>query len=286
MINISIKNSSLIIEDKTKELFNWNNRAFFNISLGFEVDEENNCYYYSNKEEFQDLIKEVIIYLKDEGKGYSNDTQVEELILNIYNQEKEFDEVKKNINQTIATPKLISFKRELKPYQVKGLEHFLKIKHGANFSVPGSGKTSMVYAYYDKLKEEGIVDKILVVGPFSSFSPWEEEAEKCFGKKLNTARLVGAKRQSYYMLSSEYDLFLCHYQTVANDVIDIIDLCKQHKILLVIDESHYIKRFEGGVWSNALLAISPNAARRVVLSGTPMPNGLMDLWSQMTFLTL
>jgi len=52
----------------------------------------------------------------------------------------------------------------------------------------------------------------------------------------------------------------------------------------VIDESHYIKRFAGGVWSEALLTIAPNAKRRVILSGTPMPNGYMDLWSQMTFL--
>jgi SNF2 family DNA or RNA helicase len=52
----------------------------------------------------------------------------------------------------------------------------------------------------------------------------------------------------------------------------------------VIDESHYIKRFAGGVWSETLLTIAPNAKRRVILSGTPMPNGYMDLWSQMTFL--
>lgn len=284
MINIKIKNNDLIIEDETKNIFNWNHRAFLNISLGFEVDEKNNRYLYASRNEFQDIIKEVTNYLKEERLEFSTDKEVSDLILNIQNQTSEFVDVKKNLSKrTFASPPS-SLQRELKPYQIKGLNHFLQIKHGANFSVPGSGKTTMVYAYFDELRREGIVDKIFVVGPFSSFSPWEEEAEKCFGKKLNTARLVGAKRQSYYLQSSQYDLFLCHYQTAANDISEIIKLCKQYKILMVIDESHYIKRFTDGVRSNAILTLAPFATRRVILSGTPMPNGYLDLWSQMTFL--
>ena len=284
MINILIKNNDLIIEDKMKDIFNWKHRAFFNISLGFEVDEDNDRYFYTDKNEFQDAVKEIVSYLNEEQVEFTSDTQVAELITNIKNQETEFGEAKENLNKKISVSKSISLQRELKPYQEKGLTHFLQVKHGANFSVPGSGKTTMVYAYFDKLKEEGIVEKIFVVGPFSSFSPWEEESEKCFGRKLNSARLVGAKRQSYYLLSGQYELFLCHYQTAANDIASIIDLCERHKILMVIDESHYIKRFDGGVWSNALLTIAPHATRRVILSGTPMPNGYTDLWSQMTFL--
>ncbi len=284
MINLLIRNGDLIVEDETKDIFNWKHRTFFNISLGLEVNEEKNCYFYSEKSQFQDAVREITSYLKDEEVEFTSDKQVEELILKTQIQETEFAEVKESLNKQIIVQKSVSFQRKLKPYQVKGLEHFLKIKHGANFSVPGSGKTTMVYAYFDELKRQGIVEKIFVVGPFSSFSPWEEESEKCFGQRLNSARLVGAKRQSYYLQSNQYDLFLCHYQTAANDKSEIISLCNKHKILLVIDESHYIKRFAGGVWADALLSIAPNAKRRVILTGTPMPNGYMDLWSQITFL--
>ncbi len=282
--NILIKNSVLIVEDKSKKLFDWKHRAFFNVSMGFEVDENNNCYYYSEKNEFQDAVKEISSYLKEEEINFNADIHVTGLITKIQNQESEFAGIKKNFSKIVSHLPSILLKRKLKPYQVKGLEHLLKVEHGANFSVPGSGKTTMVYAYFDQLKRAGIVEKLFVVGPFSSFSPWEEEAEKCFGKNLNSARLVGSKRQSYYLQSSEYELFLCHYQTAANDISEIIELCNRHKFLFVIDESHYIKRFDGGVWSNALLTIAPNATRRVILTGTPMPNGYMDLWSQMTFL--
>ena len=222
--------------------------------------------------------------MKEEDVAFTTDQQVADLITNIQNQESEFDEAKGNLIKKPYLSKSISLQRELKSYQVKGLSHFLQVKHGANFSVPGSGKTTMVYAYFDKLKQQKIVDKIFVVGPFSSFSPWEEESEKCFGSKLDSARLVGPKRQSYYYQSDQYELFLCHYQTAANDITSIIELCDKYKVLMVIDESHNIKRFDGGVWSNALLTISPHVTRRVILSGTPMPNGYTDLWSQMTFL--
>lgn len=284
MINILIRNNDLVIEDKTKDIFNWKHRTFFNISLGFDVDEENNCYFYSDIIYFQDAVKEIVGYLKEEEVEFTTDQQVATLITNIQNQESEFGEAKENLIKSIPISKSISLKRELKPYQEKALSHFLQVKHGANFSVPGSGKTTMVYSYFDKLKHGGIVDKIFVVGPFSSFSPWEEESEKCFGRKLNSARLVGTKRQSYYFQSEQYELFLCHYQTAVNDISSIIDLCKRHKFLMVIDESHNIKRLDGGVWSSSLLTLAPHATRRVILSGTPMPNGFTDLWSQMTFL--
>jgi|JI10StandDraft_1071094.scaffolds.fasta_scaffold88310_2 SNF2 family DNA or RNA helicase len=284
MVNIQIKNNDLIVEGKSKDIFNWKQRAFFNISLGMKIEEDNNSYIFSGKDEFQDTIKEIIDFFSEENIEFTPDSATKNLILNIQNQKKEFDEVKENFNKQNSASIITSLKRELKPYQKIGLEHFLKVKHGANFSVPGSGKTTMVYAYFDKLKTEGIVEKILVVGPFSSFSPWEEESEECFGHKLRSARLAGAQRQSLYLFANDYDLFLCHYQTAANDISEIIELLKKHKFLLVIDESHNIKRFTDGVRSSAILSLAPFATRRVILSGTPMPNGLLDLWSQMTFL--
>jgi SNF2 family DNA or RNA helicase len=284
MITIRIDNNNLTVEDPEKRIFEWNHRAFFNISLDFEIDENNNRYFFHEKTEFQDAIKEIVKYFNEENIKYKTDDQVTVLIENIRSQESEFDQARENLSNKIPVSKPLALKRELKPYQIKGFEHFMLVKHGANFSVPGSGKTTMVYAYYAKLKSLGIIEKIFVVGPFSSFSPWEQEAEKCFGRKLDSARLVGEKRQSYYLEAERFELFLCHYQTAANDKDRLIELCNRYKVLLVIDESHYIKRFLGGVRSDALLTLSPHAERRVILSGTPMPNGYIDLWSQMTFL--
>jgi hypothetical protein len=59
MITISIINSDLRIEGDTEDIFNWKHRAFFNISLGFEVDEGNNGYFFSEKNEFQKRVKSI-----------------------------------------------------------------------------------------------------------------------------------------------------------------------------------------------------------------------------------
>jgi len=284
VITILIRNNQLIIDDKTEKIFNWRHRVFFNVSLGFEEDEKGKRYVYSQSDEFLDAVSELVNYLKENKLKYITDKKVSLLLDKAKKQNNDYLQVKQNLKNKVSISESKVFKRVLKPYQIKGLEHFIKIKYGANFSVPGSGKTTMVYAYFDQLRQSGEIDKIFVIGPFSSFSPWEEESIQCFGKKLKSARLVGKRRQAYYFNAENYELFLCHYQTAANDVDYIIELCKKYKILLVVDESHYIKKFSGGVWATELLKLAPYAVRRVILTGTPMPNGFIDLWSQMTFL--
>ena len=55
-------------------------------------------------------------------------------------------------------------------------------------------------------------------------------------------------------------------------------------MMVVVDESHNIKKLRSATWGPALIRIAHYATRRVILSGTPMPNSYTDLWTQMTFL--
>lgn len=286
MVLIFIKNSILNVQDDSKIIFEWNHSSFFKLTLGFEEIISQNIYFKTQKNEFLNAIKDIADYLKEEGIEFSTDEQVGDVLSNIKKQETEFVDVKQNLKKDVSLGS-ISLKRPLKEYQIIGLEHLLRVKNGANFSVPGSGKTAMVYAYYNSLKQLGIIDKIFVVGPFSCFSPWEEEWEKCFDRKLISTRLVGSiskrDREILYSKSQDTELFLSTYQTVVNDLADLITLCTKYKILLVVDESHKIKSLDGAQ-STSLLTLAPYAKRRVVLSGTPMPNSYLDLWSQFTFL--
>lgn len=54
----------------------------------------------------------------------------------------------------------LNLKRKLETHQLKSLYHLYSCSSAAVFSVPGSGKTSVVLAYYEKLKLEGKVDHI------------------------------------------------------------------------------------------------------------------------------
>lgn len=188
-------------------------------------------------------------------------------------------------NSIVAIPE---FLRALKPYQVPAVAHLISVTHAANFSVPGSGKTTMVLAAYAYLKSINEVDKLVVIGPRSCFAPWEEEFEECFGRKPNSVRLTGSpnERQGLYQLLKDKnsDFGLVTYSTAANDSALIASFLQESRTMLVLDESHYVKRLSGGVWANTVRDLAPLAHRRVALSGTPVPNGILDIWSQMTFL--
>lgn len=185
-------------------------------------------------------------------------------------------------------PEIPGFRRTLKSYQLPAVAHMCSVAHSANFSVPGSGKTTMVLAAYALLKESLGIDKLLIVGPRSCFSPWEEEFFGCFGRDPNRVRLAGTpnERLNRYeeASASEIELVLVTYQTASNDSGKLTEFLRRHRTMLVLDESHYIKRLSGGVWARTLLDLAPFATKRVVLSGTPVPNGIEDIWSQMTFL--
>ena len=59
-------------------------------------------------------------------------------------------------------------------HQITSLFHLYNAE-SANFSVPGSGKTSVILAYFEKLRIENKVDAIFVIGPKNSFGSWETE---------------------------------------------------------------------------------------------------------------
>lgn len=177
-----------------------------------------------------------------------------------------------------------SFKRTLYEYQKKSVKHLSEVGNAANFSVPGSGKTTLSYAAYSILKNKGIVDKIFVVAPRAAFVPWEEEFEGCFGKPPEKIRLDGAQVDDDILSDTRNkELILSTYQLPLNHSYAVSQFLDKNKVLIILDESHNIKNMDGKI-ANALLSLSSYATRRFILSGTPMPNNWEDVWTQFTFL--
>lgn len=180
--------------------------------------------------------------------------------------------------------------RKLKSHQVKAAYHLYSIKNGANFSVPGSGKTSVVVSVYEKLKSEGECNLIFVVGPPSSFQPWQDEFNETTGRTLETKVLSGGplrhRKSEYY--SSKHtvsELYLSTFQTLMNDCDDLIKFLKQEGInaFFVVDEAHYMKQV-GGSWADSLLKVARFTKYRCVLTGTPMPKSYTDIFNLFDFL--
>lgn len=176
-----------------------------------------------------------------------------------------------------------SVPRKLKDHQVKAALHLLTVVNGANFSVPGSGKTTVALVVYAYLKERGDVNCLFVVGPPSCFGPWKSEFEKTFGVAPATTILAGGdvtERRQAYFDGNIKDLYLTSFQTLQRDQKPLVTFFEDRGVypFFVIDEAHYIKQ-GGGAWATAVLDVAQHATRRVIMTGTPFPQGYADAFN-------
>src|ERR1043166_4759856 len=189
--------------------------------------------------------------------------------------------------------------RRLYDLQLLAAYHLAFAQNAANFSAPGVGKTTVVYgafAYLNNLAPDNpkYVNKIVVVGPLSAFGPWEAEFAECFLRPPKSHRLSGGvspdyrKRVFYSELSEfrESELLLMSYPSVANDAEHLRHFLTKanNKVMVVLDEAHKVKNAAGGVWADAVLKIARSCIARVVLTGTPAPNGYEDLFNLFRFI--
>jgi SNF2 family DNA or RNA helicase len=179
-------------------------------------------------------------------------------------------------------------KRQLKPFQLRDLQRLLSVHNGANFSVPGAGKTTVTLALHLLTRQEG--QHLLVVGPKSSFPAWTEVVDECIGEEApewvreQFTVLFGGAEAVRQALGSGATRFVINYDQIITipDVFSTYLL--QHPVHLVLDESH---RMKGGLAVKrgiVLLNAATLPVRRDILSGTPMPQSPSDLQSQLDFL--
>lgn len=197
-----------------------------------------------------------------------------------------------NVFQGVVKETLI--KRTLYPLQLLSSFHMAFAQNSCNFAVPGAGKTAIVYGAYAYLKslpkeDPRHVNKLLVVGPLSSFAPWENEFLECFGYKPNSFRMSGdsditVKQKLEHLYSpNSPELTLIFHGGVDRFQNDIMDFLKRNKTMVVVDEAHRIKNPEG-IWGRSVTEISKEAVSRVILTGTPVPNGYQDIFNLYKFI--
>lgn len=156
------------------------------------------------------------------------------------------------------------------------LEKLLRLKHGANFSVPGAGKTRTTLAFFSHLKETGAADRALIVGPKSAYGAWTEENTKCFESPLR----IGVWGDGH---EEQLEVAIINYERLNSKIGELASWLKSGQSLLILDEAHRMKLGANGVYGSACLALGPLANVRMILSGTPAPNGTEDLENLFSF---
>lgn len=174
------------------------------------------------------------------------------------------------------------FKRELKTFQKRNVRKLCSLPAGADFSVPGAGKTTDALAYFAYNKIENT--KLLVISPINAFIAWEEDIKACLGEDKELFRLRGEPEEVREKIFSDNEYFIINYESLQNykKLQILIDfLSKYPNSIVILDESHRAKSVKR---KQLLQKISIFPRRKLILTGTPMPQAVEDLNSQFTFL--
>lgn len=183
--------------------------------------------------------------------------------------------------------------RSLYPLQLLSAYHMAFSQNACNFSVPGAGKTSIVYgayAYLHSLPKDHLkyVDRLLIVGPLSAFGPWELEYAECFGRAPSVKRLVGgvnkSEKQDYLISKHPAELTLISYASLISLQEELGFFLRNNNVMVVLDEAHKAKNSSGGIIAQAVLDLSKYSRARIVLTGTPAPNGYEDIYNMFKFI--
>ena len=174
-------------------------------------------------------------------------------------------------------------RRQLKWFQIRDLRRLLSLQNGANFSVPGAGKTTVAFALH--LLTSRPRQHLLVVCPKSAFPAWREVVDECMAPGAEQFQILAGSAQAVdALLRSGGRRFVINYDLLIQMPQVFGAYLARQPVHLVVDESHRMKAGEASQRGALLLNLSPLTVRRDILSGTPMPQSENDLASQLNFL--
>lgn len=221
--------------------------------------------------DFQD--KKIPIYqvLKLKGnKNVSLTNSIKELFENVQNYEEK---------EVFLSDELLSI---LRPYQVKGVKWLSALKEnhlsGILADDMGLGKTLEMIAFLSQYHEK---KPNLIVSPKSLTFNWEDEFHR-WNKEAKVIVLSADKETRHSLIaemkSDEEITYIISYDSLRID----LDLFKDRSFgFLILDEGQYI----ANAFSQKTRAVKTlNADYKFALTGTPIQNSLMDLWSLFDFL--
>lgn len=173
-------------------------------------------------------------------------------------------------------------RNDLHPYQLQCITHIIEHPYCGLFLDMGLGKTISVLTAIDYLIYSDLdISSVLVVGPKRVIETvWTDEIAKWeHVKHLQTVKIIGSPTKRIEALNQKADIYLISRDNFAW-------LCGLYGgkhlpfDMIIFDELSSFKSYKS-IRFKAAKHIRPGVKRIVGLTGTPAPNGLIDLWPQM-----
>lgn len=180
-------------------------------------------------------------------------------------------------------------KDNLHGYQTRSAEFIVNTKRCQLFLDMGLGKTVSTLTALSDLSDSFAVKRTLIVGPLRvANTVWKQEAQKWSHTcDLSIKIATGTPKNRTAALLSNSEIIVINRENIPwlvdfyckNDKTNKYNLNKWPFDCIVIDESSSFKSSKSGRFK-AIKRILPKTEYMVLLTGTPAPNGLLDLWSQ------
>ena len=200
----------------------------------------------------------------------------------LQNYEFNYDDAYANVIKDFAKPVEVtqpdSLNGSLRLYQQTGLKWlWTNVSKGFGCCMAddmGLGKTIQVIALILKLKEENkLKNPVLVICPTTLMGNWMKELQM-FAPSLKVATYHGLDRQ----LDIKNDVILTTYAIMR---IDVEDVKKHNWGMIVVDEAQNIKNPDT---AQTLAIKSLKSDIKIAMTGTPVENRLIELWSIFDFI--
>lgn len=170
------------------------------------------------------------------------------------------------------------------PYQEYAITRILDTPHIGLFLDMGLGKTVSALTAVDKLINDRFeVRRVLVIAPLRVAKlTWAAEVDKWDHLSLKVTKVLGGESKRLQALAENADIYVINRENVPW----LVDLYKGKRWpfdMVIIDESSSFKS-PRSLRFRALRKVLPQIKRMVLLTGTPSPRSLMDLWPQLYLL--
>lgn len=169
----------------------------------------------------------------------------------------------------------------LHPYQLAAVQHILATPKAALWMEPGLGKSVVTLKAIESLLDSVEIRRVLVVAPLRvAHSTWPAEIAK-WGIRATHQVITGTAAQRRAAAESPADIHLINYENIPWLVENYGKDWPWD--MVVLDESSKAKNRASLRWK-ALAKVSGQISRMIELTGTPAPNGLIDLWAPICLL--
>ncbi len=263
----------LKIEPTVKELLLSESQLTSIVEYGYFIDETNKLFTVLNEdiEKLTSTFKEEtlagklqkIAELKSEGDlSGTTENIVDSLIVD----KNSFLEVEENK----------TFKHKLYPYQRYGV-HWLLHCYINNLGTilgddMGLGKTAQIIALIAESFNKNIIERAMIIVPNSLLENWRREFE-FFCPSIVPYLHYGNKRTGLAEVLSPYKVVIMPYTVMSSDIEMLVSVDVS---LLVFDEASLLKNPDS---ARSMAASRINAHSKITMTGTPVENNLLDIWS-------